>query len=134
MAHKRIAFGGSLFLLQGSHLRLSPSFCPFAPATPTANNEVDGSLRDKSQVLDGPQENRFWRFSFLLQGFDNTALSHPAGRDCSTQPATNCCQYCRNFAIKLSFHLRLSPSFCPFAPASLTANNGVDGSLRDTCC
>ena len=30
--------------------------------------------------------------------FDNAALPHPAGRDYSTLPATNCSQRCRNFA------------------------------------
>ena len=69
----------------------------FAPATLTANDEVDGSLRDKSQALDGPLA-------------DNK--SYP-------------------FFCWLGFHLRLSPSFYSFAPAAPTANNEVDGSLRD---
>ena len=53
MAHKRIA-NAVLFFVMGLPLRLSPPFHSFAPAAPTANNGVDGSIQDKSQALDGP--------------------------------------------------------------------------------
>ena len=49
MAHKRIA-NAVLFFCVG----LAPTVT-FAPPVPTANNGVDGSLRDESQALDGPQ-------------------------------------------------------------------------------
>ena len=41
---------------------------------PTANNKVDGSIKDKSQVLDGPRREPFGSLFFVV-GLDNAAIA-----------------------------------------------------------
>jgi hypothetical protein len=43
---------------------------------PTANNKVDGSIKDKSQVLDGPLiENRIRGSLFIFAGLKPTVIN-----------------------------------------------------------